>query len=164
MKVTDMNGPEASGDFVEVWFKLVKSADGYPKSQDWEELWAKPNGQEYTVSSIPFFENRVSRGDSIQVTKNAEGFLQFTEVVSRGGHSTFRAYIDLEKTGVQQFAAALKSMGADCEVTLKNLVACDVPRDVMSGVGEYLVRGAEEKKWGLQDGFIFEAQPKELSS
>lgn len=51
---------------------------------------------------------------------------------------------------------ALKGMGADCEVTLHELVAVDVPKQVMAPVEEYLVKGADEKRWGLQNGFIFE--------
>jgi len=146
MNTIDMNAPEANGDFVEVWFKLVKSADGYPKSQDWEELWARPDGEVYVVSSIPFFEKRVSRGDRIRVTTNPEGFLEFIEVATHNGHSTFRVYVDPRKTDVEQLTTVLKGMGADCEVTLQELVAIDVPKQVMAAVEEYLVKGADEKR------------------
>ena len=150
-----LNFPEAGP--VEVWFKLVKAADGYPESQDWEELWARPVSGAYRLESIPFFENRVSRGDLITASAQEDGFLKFETVVERGGHSTFRALVDLDSGGVESFMTELKRLGADCEVTLENLVAIDVPPNAMTRVEEFLLRGKDDEKWGLQDGFIFES-------
>lgn len=141
---------------VEVWFKLVKSVDGYPESQDWEELWARPVGESYRLESTPFFENRVSKGDLVVATLQGDGFLQFERVVERGRHSTFRALIDVERVSVESVTKELKNLGAECEVTLDNLVAIDVSEEAMKVVEDFLVRGKDDGRWGLQDGFIFE--------
>lgn len=141
---------------VEVWFKLVKSAGGYPESQDWEELWARPFGESYRLESTPFFENRVSKGDLVVATLQGDGFLQFERVVERGRHSTFRALIDVERVSVESVTKELKNLGAECEVTLDNLVAIDVSEEAMKVVEDFLVRGKDDGRWGLEDGFIFE--------
>ena len=141
---------------VEIWFKLVKSADGYPESQDWEELWARPVGESYRLESTPFFENRVSKGDLVVATLQGDGFLQFERVVERGRHSTFRALIDVERVSVESVSKELKRLGAECEVTLDNLVAIDVSEEAMKVVEDFLVSGKDDGRWGLQDGFIFE--------
>jgi hypothetical protein len=141
---------------VEIWFKLVKSADGYPESQDWEELWARPAGDGYRIESTPFFENRVSKGDLVVATLQGDGFLQFERVVERGRHSTFRVLIDDERVSVESVTKDLKSLGAECEVTLDNLVAIDVSEEAMKAVEDFLVRGRDNGRWGLQDGFIFQ--------
>lgn len=141
---------------VEVWFKLIKGADGYPESQDWEELWATPSGGAFRLDSSPFFENRVSKGDVVTASIQGEGFLQFERVVERGGHSTFRALVDPERGDVDSLMAELRRLGAECEVTLDHLVAVDVPPKVFEAVEDFLVKGKEAEKWGLQDGFIFE--------
>jgi hypothetical protein len=59
---------------VEVWVKIQKDADGYPKSQDWEDLWAwsLPSGN-LQIDNIPFFANDVALGDIITATRTEEG-------------------------------------------------------------------------------------------
>lgn len=141
---------------VEVWFRLVKSADGYPESQNWEDLWARPSDRVFLLESIPFFENRVSRGDVVTASIQGDGFLQFDGVVERGGHSTFRVLVDPERGEVLPLMLELRRLGADCEVTLDYLVAIDVPPEVIGTVEDFLIKGKEAEKWGLQDGFIFE--------
>ena len=47
-------------------------------------------------------------------------------------------------------------MGAGCEVTLENLVAVDVSQEAIKAVEDFLVRGKDDGRWELQDGFIFE--------
>jgi hypothetical protein len=141
---------------VEIWFKLVKASDGYPESQDWEELWAQPIGHNYRLESAPFFEKRVSKGDLVSASLQGEGFLQFEHVIERGRHSTFRALIDLRQISVEFVIKELDSLGAECEVTLNSLVSIDVPEAALSKVEEFLVRGKDKGKWGLEDGFIFE--------
>ena len=141
---------------VEIWFKLVKSADGYPESQDWEELWARSVGESYRLESTPFFENRVSKGDLVVATLQGDGFLQFERVVERGRHSTFRALINIELVSAESVSNELKRLGAECEITLDNLVAIDVSEEAMNVVEDFLVSGKDDGRWGLQDGFIFE--------
>lgn len=155
--MTEQSATPIVAEPVEVWFRLVKSADGYPKSQDWEELWSRPYGDVFVLESIPFFENRVSRGDVIKVSRHEEGFLQFDSVVSRSGHSTFRVLINPEQTKAAQVMAELKELGADSELTLEDLIAVDVPDPVFQIVEDFLVRGKQAGRWGLQDGFIFES-------
>jgi Domain of unknown function (DUF4265) len=155
--MTEQTASATETESVEVWFKLIKSADGYPKSQDWEELWARPSGDTFVLESIPFFETRVSRGDVIRASPHEEGFLQFDSVVRRGGHSTFRVLINPERVNAKRLMTELKRFGADSELTLNELIAVDVPDGALQTIEDFLLRGKEAERWGLQDGFIFES-------
>src|ERR1044072_1346175 len=84
---------------VEIWFRLEKDEDGYPKSKNWEQLLAWPvleSDSCFCIESIPFFVKGISRGDIIKakVSKNSdvqEGeFFEFEGIVERGGHNTYR--------------------------------------------------------------------------
>jgi hypothetical protein len=62
---------------VEIWFRIQKDKDEYPKSKEWEQLLALPTLQSedcFQIESIPFFLKNVSRGDVVRakVTKNSE--------------------------------------------------------------------------------------------
>ena len=42
-------------DAIEIWFPIEKDEDGYPQSQDWEQLWSWPTEGGYRIDNIPFF-------------------------------------------------------------------------------------------------------------
>ena len=48
----------------------------------------------------------------------------------------------------------LRQFGADCEITLDELIAVDVPAGSLRAVEAFLVRGKEAEQWGLQDGYV----------
>lgn len=84
---------------VQVWFRIEKDEDGYPRSKNWEQLLAWPvleSDRCFRIESIPFFVKGISRGDIVaaKVSENndvQEGeFLEFESIVERGGHNTYR--------------------------------------------------------------------------
>ena len=89
-----------AGDYsVEIWFRLTKDVDGYPKSKIWEQLLAVPleEAEDYfRIESVPFFIRDISRGDVVRARtvsnpEIAEGeVFEFDRVVDRGGHNTYR--------------------------------------------------------------------------
>src|SRR5262245_53982705 len=84
---------------VEIWFRIQKEKDQYPKSKEWEQLLALPTQQSedcFQIESVPFFLKNVSRGDVVRarITQNNEvqktEIFEFDCVVARGGHNTYR--------------------------------------------------------------------------
>src|ERR1700745_4067169 len=84
---------------VEIWFRIEKDEDGYPRSKDWEQLLAWPvleSDRCFSIESIPFFVKGVARGDivKVKVSENAEvqegEFFEYESIVERGGHNTYR--------------------------------------------------------------------------
>jgi hypothetical protein len=62
---------------VEIWFRIEKDKDGYPRSKSWEQLlgWPVRERDDYfSIESIPFFVKGISRGDIVlaKVTHNSE--------------------------------------------------------------------------------------------
>jgi hypothetical protein len=88
------------GDYsVEIWFRLTKDADGYPKSKNWEQLLAEPLAEAedcFGITSIPFFVRDVCRGDVVRartVTNpeiSEKPIFEFDRIVEKGGYNTYR--------------------------------------------------------------------------
>lgn len=80
----------ASDYLVEVWFRIEKDKDGYPKSKDWEQLLAKPvleRDDHFQIESIPFYLKNVSRGDVVKAKIRENLELQEGEVFEFEGVS-----------------------------------------------------------------------------
>lgn len=147
-------------DSVLVWFRLLKSHRGYPRFQDWEELSARPARAGYRIEAIPFFDNRVSRGDIVAATVEVGGFLQFDSVLRRGGRSTFRVWLNPHREPAERLIAKLTSLGAHCTMPWDRLITLDVPRESLREARKILRRGRAAGRWGLQEGFIFDPNRK----
>src|SRR5258706_182336 len=78
---------------VEVWFRIMKDADGFPDHRDWELLKCVEKGNVYEVRSVPFYLNNVAYGDRVFVSMSSEGRLEFQAIESRGGYSVFRLWL-----------------------------------------------------------------------
>jgi hypothetical protein len=100
------------GYSVEIWFRIEKDKEGYPKSKEWEQLLARPvleRDDYFEIESIPFYLKNVSRGDIVKVktTQNSEiqeqEIFEFDSVVDRGGHNTYRLLIKQESPGDLEF-------------------------------------------------------------
>jgi hypothetical protein len=149
-----MKGMAHAPEAVEVWVRIEKDAEGYPKSQDWEDLWAWPLDEgTVRVASAPFFAKGVAAGDVFTIVQTAEGFTMLDSVVERSGHSTFRIWVDEAcGTPVDQIRRDLERAGAKTELTLDRLIAVDVPRRDEPTVWEYLKTGEQRGDWGIQVG------------
>jgi hypothetical protein len=72
--------PAVTPDAVEIWFKIEKDAEGFPESQDWEELWATPiQGDTFRLDNTPFFVKDIAAGDVVSAVKTEAGFLRIRE-------------------------------------------------------------------------------------
>ena len=59
-----------------------------------EGLWADPTGDgQYLLENVPFYAQGVSAGDTVTAHEH-DGALWFATVSKRGGHSTYRAFLN----------------------------------------------------------------------
>jgi hypothetical protein len=139
---------------IEVWFKIEKDSEGYPQSQDWEQLWTWPTTSGFRVDNIPFFANGIAVGDVISATKK-DGRFQFDHVVRSSGHSTFRIWLadHVNCEYAPTIIDGLQGLGARAEITLHRLIAIDSPPECESQVWEYLQQGLQRGDWEIQVGF-----------
>jgi hypothetical protein len=150
---------------VEIWFRIEKDQDGYPRSKSWEQLIAWPvveNDRYFSIESIPFFVRGISRGDIVKakVSENSDvqdgEFFEFDSIVERKGHNTYRILLrkkhpnDPEATEEE-----LLTRGLALEREDDDFFAVDVPPSVnQEEIDHFLIAEAESGRWGLQDGFV----------
>ena len=150
---------------VEVWFRLQKDEDGYPRSKDWEQLLAWPvleSNRCFRIESIPFFVKGIARGDiiKVKVSENSdvqEGeFFEFESIVERGGHNTYRLLLrENQTTDPELTKEELLAKGLAVEVEDDDFFAIDVPPSVnQKEIDDFLIAEAESGRWGLEDGFV----------
>jgi hypothetical protein len=145
---------------VEVWFQIEKDADGYPASRDSEGLLCLPLDAECTqcrIRSVPFYLKNVAYGDVVKTRENPSGYLEFAEVVKRGGSSVYRLLLhESAKARKDEYIKAL----LDFDVLLEHdgdLIAIAAPPDADSdALVEYILQGKATDAWGAQDGYIFD--------
>ena len=155
-----------SGDYyVEIWFRIKKDKDGYPKHKEWEQLLARPLLERedcFQIESIPFFLKNVSRGDIVKakVVLNTEvqesEIFEFDEVLDRGGHNTYRLLIRNKRPGDPDFTETeLNQKGLNVEQQGEDFFAIDVPPTTnQKAIDDYLVAEVESGRWELQDGYL----------
>jgi hypothetical protein len=161
LKFMDETGnSELLQDPVEIFFKIEKDHEGYPKSQDWEDLWCSPvAGGGFRVDSSPFFVKEIASGDIVSAVRTEEGWYKFEAVISRGGNSNFRIWLrDGMAEDRDKIVQALRELGCHVEVTLERLIAIDVPADRETEVWDYLEAGHARDTWELQVGFSPDSQ------
>jgi len=143
--------PEA----VEIWFPIEKDSEGYPQSQDWEELWATPvEGGSFRLDSTPFFVKDIAAGDVIAAVRTEEGWHSFQKIISRSGNSSFRIWLqDAVAHDSVKIVEALRRLGGHVETTLERLIAINVSPDRENEVWAYLEAGRDRGDWGLQVGY-----------
>lgn len=150
---------------VEIWFRIEKDEDGYPRSKDWEQLLAWPvleSDRCFSIESIPFFVKGISRRDIVRakVSENSEvqegEFFEFESIVERGGHNTYRILLrNYVSSDPELIKKELLAKGLAFEVEDDDFFAIDVPPTVnQKDIDDYLIRGAESGRWGLEDGSV----------
>src|SRR5579859_4623464 len=95
MRISPMD-PEKEQLVTEVLFEIEKDAEGYPKSRDSEALLCRPLTPECSmceIVSVPFYLRNVAYGDIISTNENADGNLEFKDVLKRGGYSVYRVLL-----------------------------------------------------------------------
>ena len=79
-----------TSEAVEIWFKIEKDAEGYPESQDWEELWGTPvEGGSFRLNSTPFFVKDIAAGDVVSAVKTEEACIASRKLSPEAATATF---------------------------------------------------------------------------
>lgn len=101
-----------------------------------EDVWAEPlGGSRYRLLNSPFFAFGVSAEDTV-LAQREEGTLVFQQVVARGGHSTYRIYLQngetIQSPGFDEHWKPIAALGATFENANGRFIAVDIPptRDV----------------------------------
>jgi hypothetical protein len=157
---------EIAGDYsVEVWFRITKDSEGFPKSRNWEQLLALPllkREDYFQIESVPFFLKNVSRGDIIQareskdVEPDGRSVFEFEKVIDRQGHNTYCLFLKRKHSDDPDYTIdELISKGLAVEQEGMDLLAVDVPPTVdQSAIDKYLVAECEAGRWEMQDGCL----------
>jgi hypothetical protein len=145
LSVSPSQHEKPTGEHVRVYF----DADG-----ETEALWGELIGSD-TVrpDSIPLLPFGVSLGDVVRVVPS-EDRLRFSEVVSRGGHSTYRILFAAENDDLAvRWLADLLDLGCGHEGLSPRFVAVDVPPSLnIRQVYNVLEAGMAAGAWTFEEG------------
>jgi hypothetical protein len=122
-----------------------------------ELLWAIPLRRGiFKLDSIPFYVYGISNEDIVSaVTEGA--IFEFDEVVSRGGHSTYRVLINdaagFESDSWIHHWPKLAALGCSFEIAKRRWIAIDVPGSSnVNAVYALLEQGVSEGIWSIDEG------------
>lgn len=154
------------GDYsVEVWFRIQKDDEGYPRSKTWEQLLARPvleSDNFFQIESVPFYLKNVSRGDIVKARAvlnrelGEEEVFEFDSTIERGGHNTYRLLLRKMSPGDPGSTVnELLKKGLMIEEQEGGFIAVDVPPSAdQPAVDSYLVDGSKSGRWEMQDGCL----------
>jgi len=157
---------ELAGDYsVEIWFRIEKDEQGYPKSKNWEQLLARPvleRDDYFQIESVPFYLKNISRGDIVRaiVVEDEEilesEIFKFDTVVDRGGHNTYRLFLRKKHPNDPVFTVdELIKKGLAVEEQYGDFFAVDVPPTVdQKAIDAYLLAECNASRWEMQDGYL----------
>lgn len=99
---------------------------------DVETLWARSEpGGGFVVESIPVFALDLSRGDTVEASRDTSGRLRFDRRSRVGHHATFRLIALGDEAAVARVVERMAQLGVDVvESTFPALWALDVPPSV----------------------------------
>jgi hypothetical protein len=142
-------------DLVKIKFILPQEPDGYPLDQ-FESVWAVPEGSSYRIDNIPFFVRGVACGDLVSVSKQGDEIC-YRGLDSAGGHSTVRVLVtDEADAPVRQVRDELRQLGCPSELShVPGLIAVDVPPHVnYDNLRKFLDTGESEGRWEYEEGCV----------
>ena len=133
----------------------IQPSQGVPYAV--ETIWAEHEGEgRYRLLNIPFFVFDVSAGDIVE-TKEADGEIRdFSRVAKRGGHSTYRLYLqggrNVRDPDFARLWSQILSLGGSYENANDRLVAVDLPPDSnVSEIYRIFEAGQEEGVWAFEE-------------
>ncbi len=130
-----------------------------PKDQrgvETESLWAEKIGPgKFRILNSPFFLFGVSADDVI-AAEEVDGRLRFQNVISRGGHSTYRIFLQggrtIKEPDFRTYWEPISAQGATFENADDHFVAVDIPpgKDVAK-IYELLNGGEQDGIWAFEE-------------
>lgn len=146
------NSDDRTKGMVKVLFTQNDDDDPMPES-----MWAEPLGDgTYRVQNSPFFFYGVSFEDVVRAAPAADGMLEFQEVVTRSGASTFRIMVreGVEQDQFDRYRQPLLALGCSLERASKRLYAVDVPPGAnVDQAVTLLVDGEENGVWDWEEAY-----------
>jgi len=143
----------ASGDKVKIRFKIDPDYDPVIKTED---MWAQPLGAaEFKLLNSPFYAFDISAED-IVIAESEEGVLWFKEVVSRGGHSTYRVFMQggrtIQSPEFEKFWNPVAGQGATYENANSRFIAIDTPPGTdLRRIFSLLQQGEDAGIWAFEE-------------
>ena len=151
-----------STDRIKIQFRL-NPEDGH--GFDTDGLWADPMGSgEFRILNSPFFVFGISAEDIVRATAEA-GLYQFQQVVRRGGHSTYRLFLQggntIKDIKFRDLWKRLEQLGCTFENANDRFVAVDVPptSDIHAAYKQFEA-GERDGIWVFEEGHCELAAPK----
>lgn len=121
-----------------------------------ESLWAEKVGpRQYRILSSPFFLFGISAEDIVEAEATEQG-LRFQNVASRGGHSTYRIFLQdgrtIKSSDFRAYWEPVSNLGATFENADDHFIAVDIPpgRDV-AAIYELMVKGEKAGIWAFEE-------------
>ena len=121
-----------------------------------ESLWAESVGPRlFRILNSPFFLFGISADDVVEA-EETEGALKFRRVASRGGHSTYRIFLQNGRTikdrAFQDYWEPISKLGATFENADDHFAAVDIPpgSDV-AAIYSLLDRGEQDRIWAFEE-------------
>ena len=146
-----------SGELVKITFHLPE--EDQTDSVKSEGMWAFDLGDgRYRLDNVPFFLYGVSIEDIVSA-ELVDGILVFREIVSRGGHSTYRIYMKgpdrARAAGLEERLAEIKALGASLERANRVLIAIDIPPEAdIFAIYKLLEAGEDATLWTFDEGHV----------
>lgn len=109
------------------------------------------------VDNIPFFTKSLSLGDTISVVLGQNALI-LNSIIERGGHSTYRVFVQDPDDEHSNLLETLRDMGCDWEKARfkgGELYAVDLPPQVdIYEVYAVLEKGQKEGSWLFEEGYV----------
>jgi len=140
----------AESEMVKVRFQL-------PSGYETETVWAdRVSPDQFRIENSPFFMNGVSFQDIVRA-KEADGFFEFEEVVTRGGHSTYRIFMQgartLQDDEFRHYWGPISALGATYENGNGRYITVDIPPGKnVAAIYKLLEAGEEVGVWAFDEG------------
>lgn len=122
-----------------------------------ESLWAERIGpNRFRLRNVPFHAYGLSHEDVVVTTETAEAPV-VSAVVERGGHSTYRLFleegVDVDSEAFREHWEPIESLGCTYERATPRLLAVDVPREAdIYEVYRLLEQGTAAGVWDFEEG------------
>jgi hypothetical protein len=138
---------------VKVQFRLDPANE---QGMETESVWAEPLGADrFRILNSPFYIFGISAEDVVAAEEIA-GRLEFREVTSRGGHSTYRVFLQGGRTirdaDFQCSWGPISALGGTFENANDHFVAVDIPSGLnVAEIFKLLEKGEQSGLWAFEE-------------